>query len=206
MARGNKIASVTAGVVLIAGIGMAAAPASATLNKRESATVISFKKDFVSALRSQGIKISAQAPATWNSARAEIRFPVTGVTADSISHSGGMTFTKGDSPLTVTNPAVVADPDSPNFTVFVESALGRIPLLVIKNTRSSTICKVDGAHHSWIKKTTTRVHGFVHLTADASVVATLQGLLTPDLTADLGLGAGRVTLVDDLNSKTKLKC
>jgi hypothetical protein len=204
---GKKLVSVAAGVALVAGAGLAAAPASAKMNVKESSTTISFKKDLVSALEAQGIQITAQAPATWNSAKAEIRFPVTKVTADGISHSGGITFTKGGSPLTVTNPFIATPPGATDYNVLVTSALGEIPLLVLKNLKPNVACKVDGSHKKkWIKKTTTRVQANVHLTSDPTVVSTLQALLSPAFTADLGLGMGRVTLVDDVTSSKKPKC
>lgn len=202
----KKIVSVAAGVALVAGVGMAAAPANAKINTKQSSTIISFKKDLISGLAAQGITIKAEAPATWNSAKAEIRFPVTKVTAEGISHSGGITFTKGGSPLTVTNPYIATPTGATQFDVLVTSALGEIPLLVLKNPKPKSTCKVDGAHSKWVKKTTTRIQANVHLTSNATVIATLQSLLSPNLTADLGMGAGRVTLVDDVNSKKKPKC
>ena len=204
----KKLVSVAAGVALVAGASLAAAPASqAKINKKNSATIISFKKDLVSGLEAQGIQISAQAPATWNSAKAEIRFPVTKVTSDGISHSGGITFTKDGNPLTVTNPFIATPTGATSYEVLVTSALGEIPLLVLKNLKPKTTCKVDGQKKkNWIKKTTTRVQANVHLTSNETVISTLQALLSPAFTADLGLGAGRVTLVDDVNSKKKPKC
>lgn len=202
----KKIVSVAAGVALVAGVGMAAAPANAKINTKQSSTIISFKKDLISGLAAQGITIKAEAPATWNSAKAEIRFPVTKVTAEGISHSGGITFTKGGSPLTVTNPYIATPTGATQFDVLVTSALGEIPLLVLKNPKPKSTCKVDGAHSKWVKKTTTRIQANVHLTSNATVISTLQSLLSPALTADLGMGAGRVTLVDDVNSKKKPKC
>ena len=202
----KKLVSVAAGVALVAGVGLAAAPANAKINTKQSSTIISFKKDLVTALEAQGIQITAQAPATWNSAKAEIRFPVTRVTAAGISHSGGITFTKAGSPVSVTNPFIATPAGATQYDVLVTSALGEIPLLVLKNPKPRVTCKVDGAHSKWIKKTTTRIQANVHLTSNATVISTLQSLLSPALTADLGMGAGRVTLVDDVNSKRKPKC
>lgn len=202
----KKLVSVAAGVALVAGVGLAAAPAQAKINTKQSATIISFKKDLVSALETQGIQITAQAPATWNPKKAEIRFPVTKVTSAGISHSGGITFTKDGSPLTVTNPFIATPAGATSYDVLVTSALGEIPLLVLKRLKPTSTCKVDGSHKKWIKKTTTRVQATVHLTSNATVIATLQSLLSPAFTADLGLGAGRVTLVDDVNSSKKPKC
>jgi hypothetical protein len=203
----KKVVSVAAGVALVAGVGLAAAPAQAKINTKTSATIISFKKDLISGLEAQGIQISAVAPATWNSAKAEIRFPVTKVAADGISHSGGITFTKGGNPLTVTNPFIATPPGATQFDVLVYSAVlqSEIPLLVLKNPKPSTSCKVDGSHKKWIKKTTTRIQANVHLTSNQLVIDVLKGL-SPAFAADLGMGMGRVTLVDDVNSKKKPKC
>jgi len=204
----KKLVSVAAGVALVAGVGLVgSAPATAKINKKNSATIISFKKDLVSGLATQGIQISAQAPATWDSKKAQIRFPVTKVAANGISHSGGLTFTKDGNPLTVTNPFIATPTGATSYDVLVTSALGEIPLLVLKNLKPRTTCKVDGQHKkNWIKKTTTRVQANVHLTSNETVVTTLQALLSPAFTADLGLGAGRVTIEDDVNSKKKPKC
>ena len=200
----KKLVSVAAGVALVAGVGLAAAPASAKLNTKQSATIISFKKDLISGLATQGIQITAEAPATWNSATAEIRFPVTNVTSAGISHSGGITFTKDGVPTTVTNPFISTTAGATELEVLVTSALGEIPLLVLKNLKPSETCKVTGKKKKWLKKTTTRVQANVHLTSNPVVISVLQGL-SPAFTADLGMGAGRVTLIDDVNSKSSKK-
>lgn len=205
----KKLVSVAAGVALVAGASLAAAPASqAKINKKNSATIISFKKDLVSGLEAQGIQISAQAPATWDPKKALIRFPITKVATDGISHSGGLIFTKNGSPLLVTNPFIATPPGATEYNVLVETAtFGQIPLLVLKKPKATESCKVDGQKKkNWIKKTTTRVQANVHLTSNETVISTLQALLSPAFTADLGLGAGRVTIEDDVNSKKKPKC
>lgn len=203
----KKLVSVAAGLALVAGAGLAAsAPAQGKVNKKNSATIISFKKDIVSALATQGIQISAQAPATFDPKKAQIRFPVTKVAAEGISHSGGLTFTKDGTATTVTNPFIATPTGATEFEVLVTSALGQIPLLVLKNPKPSTTCKVDGSKKkNWIKKTTTRIQANVHLTSNPVVISVLQGL-SPAFTPDLGLGAGRVTIEDDVNSKKKPKC
>jgi hypothetical protein len=203
----KKVVSVAAGVALVAGVGMAAAPAQAKINTKTSATIISFKKDLISGLETQGIQISAKAPATWNPSKAEIRFPVTKVAGSTISHAGSLVFTKGSTVIEATNPTILATAGATEYVVTATTALGaNTPLLVLKNLKPTTTCKVDGAHSKWIKKTTTRIQANVHLTSDPAVIGALQGLLSPLLTADLGLGMGRVTLVDDVNSKKKPKC
>jgi hypothetical protein len=203
----KKLVSVAAGVALVAGVGLVgSAPATAKINKKNSATIISFKKDLVSGLEAQGIQISAQAPATWDSKKAQIRFPVTKVATDGISHSGGLTFTKDGTPTTVTNPFIKTPPGATQYEVMVTSALGPIPLLELKNPKPKVSCKVDAQHKkNWIKKTTTRIQANVHLTSNPVVIGVLQGL-SPAFVADLGLGAGRVTIEDDVNSKKKPKC
>ena len=205
----KKLVSVAAGVALVAGASLAAAPASqAKINKKNSATIISFKKDLVSALETQGIQISAQAPATWDPKKALIRFPITKVVTDGISHSGGLIFTKNGSPLLVTNPFIATPPGATEYNVLVETAtFGQIPLLVLKKPKASESCKVDGQHKKkWIKKTTTRIQAFAHFTSDPTIVAALQQLVSPLIEADLGVGQGRVTIEDDVNSKKKPKC
>jgi len=204
----KKIVSVAAGVALVAGVGLAAAPAQAKINTKTSATTISFKKDLISGLEAQGIQISAKAPATWNSSKAEIRFPVTKVAGTTISHAGSLVFTKGATVIEAANPTILATAGATEFVVTATTALGAdTPLMVLKNLKPSTSCKVDSQHKkNWIKKTTTRIQANVHLTSDPNVIGALQGLLSPALTPDLGLGAGRVTLVDDVNSKKKPKC
>lgn len=203
---GKKIVAIAAGAALVVGAGLAAAPAQAKIDVKQSSTTISFKKDLVAGLAAQGITISAQAPATWNAAKSEIRFPVTKVTAEGISHSGGITFTKGGTPLTVTNPYIVTPPSATELNVLVTSALGEIPLLVLKNVKGTTTCKVTGGGKKWVKTATIRNQANVHLTSDPTVVATLQGLLSPAFTADLGLGEGRITLADVTKSSKKPKC
>ena len=59
---------------------------------------------------------------------------------------------------------------------------------------------------NWIKKTTTRIKAFAHFTSDPTIVAALQQLVSPLIEADLGVGQGRVTIEDDVNSKKKPKC
>ena len=203
---GKKIVAIAAGAALVVGAGLAAAPAQAKIDVKQSSTTISFKKDLVAGLAAQGITISAPAPATWNAAKSEIRFPVTKVTAEGISHSGGITFTKGGTPLTVTNPYIVTPPSATELNVLVTSALGEIPLLVLKNVKGTTTCKVTGGGKKWVKTATIRNQANVHLTSDPTVVATLQGLLSPAFTADLGLGEGRITLADVTKSSKKPKC
>jgi predicted secreted protein len=204
----KKLVSVAAGVALVAGVGLAAAPASAKINKKNSATIISFKKDLVSALETQGIQISAQAPATWDPKKALIRFPVTKVTSEGISHSGGLIFTKNGAPLLVTDPFIATPAGATEFNVLVNTAtFGQIPLLVLKTPKASESCKVDGSKKKkWIKKTTTRIKAFAHFTSDPTIVAALQQLVSPLIEADLGVGQGRVTIEDDVNSKKKPKC
>lgn len=206
----KKLVSVAAGVALVAGVGLVgSAPATAKINKKNSATIISFKKDLVSGLATQGIQISAKAPATWDSKKAQIRFPVTKVTDDAISHSGTLVFTKGATVIEASNPTILTPTPVPadGFPVTATTALGaNTPLLNLKKPKPTERCKVDGQHKKWIKKTTLRVQAFVHLTSDPNVIGALQGLLSPAFEADLGLGAGRVTIEDDRNSKKKPKC
>lgn len=204
----KKLVSVAAGVALVAGVGMAAAPAQAKINTKQSSTIISFKKDLISGLAAQGITISVKAPATWNPNKAEVRFPVSKVTDDAIFHSGSIIFTKGETVIEAANPTIVTPTPGDSFPVLATTALGPdTPLMVLKNLKPKTTCKVDGQHKKkWIKKTTTRIQANVHLTSDAGVIGALQGLLSPAFTPDLGLGQGRVTLVDDVNSKKKPKC
>ena len=201
----TKIVSAGAALLLVAGAGaMASAPATAAdsigkLDTKKSATIISFKKDLLKKLVKQGVTIKAVAPATWNPAKAQVRFPVTKVTTTGISHSGGITFSKGGVETTVTDPVITG------ADVNVTSSLGPIPLMTLKNTRPKETCKVDGSHSKWIKKTTATTQANVHLTSNALVVSVLQGL-SPLFTADLGLGEGRVTLIYSKDSSKKPAC
>jgi predicted secreted protein len=205
----KKLVSVAAGMALVAGVGLAAAPAQAKVNTKKSATIISFKKDLVAGLSAQGIVISAKAPATWNAKTGQIRFPVTKVTDDAIFHSGSLVFTKGATVIEAANPTIITPTPMPanGFPVTATTALGAdTPLLNLKSPKPSSTCKVDKQHKKWIKKTTLRVQAFVHLTSDPNVIGALQGLLSPAFTADMGLGAGRVTIEDDVLSSRKPKC
>jgi hypothetical protein len=206
----KKLVSVAAGVALVAGASLAAAPAQAKVNTKNSATIISFKKDLVDGLAAQGIVITAKAPATWDPQKRQIRFPITKVTDDAVFHSGGLVFTKGATVIEASNPTIVTPTPVPadGFPVTATTALGEnTPLLNLKSPKPTTTCKVDSQHKKkWIKKTTLRVQAFVHLTSDPNVIGALQGLLSPAFTADLGLGAGRVTIENDVNSTKKPKC
>ena len=77
---------------------------------------------------------------------------------------------------------------------------------MLKNVKGTTQCKVTGGGKKWVKTATIRNQANVHLTSDPTVVATLQGLLSPAFTADLGLGEGRITLADVTKSSKKPKC
>ncbi|MFZ8911340.1 MAG: hypothetical protein ACO20A_11865 [Candidatus Nanopelagicales bacterium] len=204
----KKLVSVAAGVALVAGASLAAAPASqAKVNLKASSTIISFKKDLITGLETQGIKVSVKAPATWNSSKAEVRFPITKVTDDAISHAGSLIFTKGETVIEIANPTIVTPTPSSEFFVTATTALGpETPLMVLKRLKPNEQCKVSKKGKKWLKTTTTRVQAAVHLTSDPTVIGALQGLLSPAFTADLGLGQGRVTLVDSMNSKKKPKC
>ena len=206
----KKLVSVAAGVALVAGASLAAAPAAQSkINLKASSTIISFKKDLISGLATQGITISVKAPATWNSAKAEVRFPITKVTDDAISHAGSLIFTKGETVIELANPTIVTPTPSSEFFVTATTALGpETPLMVLKNLKPNEQCKVSGKKKKWLKKTTLRVQANVHLTSDPAVIGALQGLLSPAFTADLGLGQGRVTLADEVKSKAtkKPKC
>lgn len=204
----SKIIGIAASAALVAGFGLAAsAPAQSKINVKQSGTIISFKKDLVSGLATQGVIISVKAPATWNPAKAEVRFPITQVTDDAIFHSGTLIFTKGSTVIEMVNPTILTPVGATDFVVQATTALGpNTPILTLKNLKPTSACKVDKSHKKYVKKTTTRVQANVHLTSDPAVIGALAGLLGPAFTADLGLGQGRVTLVDDVVSAKKPKC
>ena len=203
----TRLLSVPAVLALVAGFGLVASvPASAKLNTKSSFTIISFDKTFIAGLKAQGIEISAIAPATWNPARAEIRFPVIKVEASGIYHSGSMLIGGYGADVFFSDPTILTPAGATEYSVTVSSAVGVIPLLVLKNPKPSVQCKVDGAHMRWVKRTTTQVQGSVRFSSDASAIALIQSVVYGGVGNDFFRGAGRVTLVDDINSKTKPKC
>lgn len=208
MKLAKKLVSVAAAAALVAGAGMAAsAPASAKLDKKASSTSITLDKTILGVLSQQGITISAVAPAKWNAKKGQITFPVTGVTAEGITHSGGLTFTKDGNPLSVTNPVIQTPVGATSFNVQVTTAgLGDISLLTLRDPSPKETCKVTGKGKKWTKTIMTRISAKVHLTSDPVVIGALQQLLSPALTADLLLGKGLVKIDDATNSKTKPKC
>lgn len=211
MKLSKKILSLAAATALVAGAGaMAATPATAKLDKKKSATIISFKKDLVTALETQGIQISVSGAATWNSSKAQVRFPVTKVTDDAISHSGTLVFTKGETVINIENPTVLTPVPVPELglPVTATTALGVVPVMNLKHAKVKENCSVNKNKKTkkFTKKVTTRIQADVHLTSDPNVIGALQALLGPAFTADLGLGQSRTTLTDQMNSKKKQKC
>ena len=211
MKLSKKIIGLAAATALVAGAGaMAAAPATAKVNYKKSATIISFKKDLITALETQGIQVSVAGDATWNSKKAQVRFPVTKVTDDAISHSGTLVFTKGETIINIENPTVVTPTPVPEtgLPVTATTALGVVPVMNLKHAKFKENCSVNKNKKTkkFTKTNTTRIQTDVHLTSDPNVIGALQALLGPAFTADLGLGQSRTTLIDQATSKKKKKC
>ncbi len=208
MAPITRLLSVPAVLALVAGVGLAASvPASAKLNTKSSATTIVIDQAVVSGLESQGIVISAKGGATWTSTKGEVRFPVSKVTATAVNHRGTLVFTKGSTVIEVVEPVILTPEGAAEFIVTAKTPLGpNTPLFVLKRLSAAESCSVQGSRSKWIKRNTIRLQSEVSLTSDPSVIGALQVALSPLFTPDLQLGPGRVTLVDDINSKTKPKC
>ena len=214
MKLSKKIIGLAAATALVAGAGaMAATPATADSHqgfKQSGKTIISFKKELIAVLKAEGITVSVAGAATWNPAKAQVGFPVTGATDDAITHSGTLVFTKGETVINIEDPSVVTPTPVPEtgLPVTATTALGVVPVMNLKHAKFKDNCsaKKNKKTKKWTKKTTTRVQTDVHLTSDPNVIGALQALLGPAFTADLGLGQSRTTLVDSLVSKKKQKC
>ena len=100
MIKLRPFVSLVAGVALVAGltaVGAAPAQAANTVLPAGGTTAIVFDAPVLEALDGAGVTLSTRSSASINPTRGSVRFPVTGVVAesDAILHSGALVFTRG---------------------------------------------------------------------------------------------------------------
>ncbi|MEK9663484.1 MAG: hypothetical protein VW082_02570, partial [Candidatus Nanopelagicales bacterium] len=186
-----------------------AAPANAKLDKKKSATIISFKKDLLAGLSAAGISITASNGATFS--KNVLRFPVSGVGDGYVAHSGCVTFSNSATSLEVCDPMIGYPTDVPSKTWDLSVTYAGnpgLPLMTLQHVKANENCSVkkDKKTKKFMKKTNTNIQSDVHLTTNETVLSVLNGTFGPVFTADMGLGQSRTTLVDQYNSKKKQKC
>lgn len=97
----RSVASIAAGVALVAGLTVAGtAPAQAdnhVVLPASGTTAVTLDAPILEALDTVGVGLSVRRPASINASRGSVRFPVTGIVANSgaILHSGALVFTRG---------------------------------------------------------------------------------------------------------------
>ncbi len=172
----HKIVGLAAAAALVAGAGLAAAPAATSATPSKAATgttLISFKKEL--APITAGITPVDPAKKSGN----RLTFPVVDVTKNVIGHSGGITI----GGVTVSNPKITIDNKAKTASITVDSPLGVIELFTVKHLKT-------------YNKTKTVVRqGDLHLTSNQQIVDTLNTLVGAAVfTADMGLGQIRITV------------
>ncbi|MBM3689842.1 MAG: hypothetical protein FJW80_09375 [Actinobacteria bacterium] len=169
----KKLVSVAAGVALVAGVGMAAAPAATAKTTYSGTTLISFDKKLATVVGG----IVAVTPAKKSGTK--LTFPVTNVKGTMVYHKGAIKV----GAVEVSDPVIVIGAND-TASITVTSALGSIELFTIKNFKIRTQSKKQQV---W--------QGFLHLTTNTLVVDTLNSAVGADVfTPDMGLGQIRTTI------------
>ena len=196
MKLSKKIIGLAAATALVAGAGaMAATPATAAKAPKTSGKTILDIKKAAPALAAAGITITVDKPATF--AKGIIGFPVTG-DADTINHSGSVTFASTANPAGITgeNPVIAINGNTATITL---SVLGNpVPLLDVKHVKANkTKRKVVKGKKSWSVKYTTVIRGDLHLTSSQPIVDLFNsGLGVTIFEAGMGLGTTKTTIVE----------
>lgn len=171
----RKLVGLAAAVALVAAPAVVAAPAQAAPKAKVSGTtLVSFKKEYAGIIK----LITPIAPAKFIGSK--MSFPVTGAKGKTVTHSGGITV--GGVPAT--DPVITTNKKARTATIAFSIAGNSTVLFTVEHWKS----KADGKGGSvW--------QGDLHLTEDATLVATLNQLLGIDtLTPGLGLGQVRTTI------------
>lgn len=170
----RKLVSIAAGVTLVAGVGMAAAPAASAKTKYSGTTEITLNQKV---LQPFADAIAIIRPAT--SIRRGVSFPVTGVSSPEVFHRGALEV--GD--IRVSNPVIVVG-DNNTAIVTATSPLGQVELFTIKkfsirsDTRKQQVWK-----------------GNLHLTTNQTVVDLLNASGETDVfTPGMRMGAIKTTI------------
>ena len=174
MKLSKKLVGLAAAVALVAAPAVVAAPAQAAPKaKVTGTTLISFKKQYAGIVK----LITPIAPAKFIGSK--MSFPVSGAKGNVVNHGGGITV--GGVPAT--NPVITTNAKARTATITFVIGGNATELFTIKHWKS----KADGKGTAW--------QGDLHLTTNATIVATLNQLLGIDsLTPGLGLGQIRTTL------------
>lgn len=172
----KKLVGVAAGVALVAGVGMAAAPAATAKTTYSGTTLISFKKSLAPVVAG----IVAVKPA--KIAGTKLTFPVSNVTTKGtvILHKGAVKI----GAVEVSDPVITVDAAKKAATVTVTSALGPIELFTVKHFKMTSGTKKQ---QIW--------QGDLHLTTNTLVVDTLNSAVGADVfSPGMGLGQLRTTI------------
>jgi len=172
----KKLVGVAAGVALVAGVGMGAAPAATAKTTYSGTTLISFKKSLAPVVKG----IVAVKPA--KIAGTKLTFPVTNVTTKGtvVLHKGAVKI----GAVEVSDPVLTVDAAKKAATVTVTSALGPIELFTVKHFKMTSESKKQQV---W--------QGDLHLTTNTLVVDTLNSAVGADVfSPGMGLGQLRTTI------------
>jgi hypothetical protein len=182
----KKLVSVAAGVALVAGVGLAAAPAQAA-PKVTGKTDVSLRKNLPKAFFDALVPLK---PAKY--AKYQVSFPVTGADGEAVTHSGGVGFkTLAGTQLDITDPVMSVDPVAKTASiVFTTATFGPVEIFGAKNM------KIVSEKKDKKKKTTTVVwQGNATLTSNPLLVDVLNGSLGVKLVPGQGVGTIRTTII-----------
>jgi len=172
----HKIVGLAAAAALVAGAGLAAAPAATSATPSKAATgttLISFKKEYASLVA--GIAVVAPAKKNKNN----LTFPVSDVTRNVVSHTGGITLGS----VTITDPKITINARAKTATIVFTTPLGPLEIFTVKHLKTTNSAK-------------STVHqGDLHLTANQQTVDTLNAVVGAAVfTPDMRLGQIRITV------------
>lgn len=221
----TKIVGVAAATALIAGAGLAAAPAQAkTTSKVAGSTGITVPIDLITAAAGAGVTVAPIAPATASaiSGAVILGFPVARPTEDGVlPHKGGFSLSTSAMTLTVSQPSITYA-TSGATTAQISGIVGGIPdgnpfaglngkpatlfdvsNFVIKNT----VSKVTGKGKSWKRVYTQTMTGDVKVVNNQAVVDIVNGLLgVPLFQPGMDFGSLNTKWTNTKTCTTKKEC
>lgn len=170
----KKLVSVAAGVALVAGVGMAAAPAATAKTTYSGTTLISFKKS----LAPVAAAIVAVKPA--KASGTKLTFPVSNVKGKDVFHKGAIKIAT----VEVSDPVITIGAGNTATITLTSALLGPIALFDVKHFKNSSKNKNKQV---W--------QGDLHLTTNTIYVDALNAAVGQDVfTPGMGLGQIRTTI------------